>query len=238
MLVRTGCMVIAILLYFTAMPLMPMAEAGAGLFTSPIFVLLFSVVFLKETIGLRQLIIMAVGILGVLLILLPNMGQLTIFHFFPVGAGAMYAVASMLTFRYLSDESPLAILVLFMIGIGICGGIITTVFSVFPVTPALLEKARFLFYPWVRVDTYYFGWVGIIALFSALALGCITRAYQITKTSQIAIYEYAYLASVGISNYIIWNAIPTPLGMLGISLIIITGLVISQYHQRSEIEHV
>ena len=54
MLTRTFCMVSAILLYFIAMPLMPIAEAGAGLFTSPIFVLIFSSIFLKEAIGLRQ----------------------------------------------------------------------------------------------------------------------------------------------------------------------------------------
>ena len=141
MLIRTFCMVSAILLYFTAMPLMPIAEAGAGLFTSPIFVLMFSGIFLKEAIGLKQITMVVIGMVGMVLILTPNIGGLTLFHLFPLGAGAMYAIASMLTFRYLSGESPLAILLCFMLGIGICGGFITTVFSIFPVSQVWMNKA-------------------------------------------------------------------------------------------------
>jgi drug/metabolite transporter (DMT)-like permease len=36
------------ILYFSVIPMMPIAEAGAGLFTSPIFVLLFSFLFFGE----------------------------------------------------------------------------------------------------------------------------------------------------------------------------------------------
>jgi len=236
MIVRTFFMVSAILLYFTAMPLMPIAEAGAGLFTSPIFVLLFSAIFLKEPIRPRQFLMVGTGMLGVVLILLPNLGQLTIFHLFPVGAGAMYAIASMLTFRHLSGESPLAILMCFMVGIGIIGGIMTTMFSLFPVTPELVSEARFLFSPWTYVSTDYFLWVGIIAALSLLALVCITRAYQTTKTSQVAIYEYAYLASVGISSYLIWDVLPSLLGIVGILLIIVTGLLINLYRSSAGIK--
>ena len=46
-LARTFFMVTAIFLYFSVLPLMPIAEAGAGLFTSPIFVLLFSAIFFQ-----------------------------------------------------------------------------------------------------------------------------------------------------------------------------------------------
>ena len=233
MIVRTFFMVSAILLYFTAMPLMPIAEAGAGLFTSPIFVLLFSAIFLKEPIRPRQVLMVGVGMLGVVLILLPNLGKFTIFHLFPLGAGAMYAIASMLTFRHLSNESPLAILVCFMIGIGVIGGIMTTIFSVFPVAPELNSEARFLFRPWTHVSKDYFLWVGMIAVLSLVALVCITRAYQTTKTSQVAIYEYAYLASVGISSYLIWDVLPSSLGIVGILLIIVTGLLINLNRSRA-----
>jgi drug/metabolite transporter (DMT)-like permease len=238
MLIRTFCMVSAILLYFTAMPLMPIAEAGAGLFTSPIFVLMFSGIFLKEAIGLKQITMVVIGMVGMVLILAPNIGGLTLFHLFPLGAGAMYAIASMLTFRYLSGESPLSILLCFMLGIGICGGLITTVFSIFPVSQVWMDEARFLFSPWTEVSKDYLLWVGIIAMLSLLALVCITRAYQMTKTSQVAIYEYAYLVSVGISSYFIWDVVPPPHGLIGIGLIVATGLTISLYGERTRLKNV
>ena len=47
-LIRTFFMVTSMLFYFGVMPMMPIAEAGAGLFTSPMFVLIFSAFFLKN----------------------------------------------------------------------------------------------------------------------------------------------------------------------------------------------
>ena len=148
----------------------------------------------------------------------------------------MYAIASMLTFRHLSNESPLSVLVCFMVGIGVIGGIMTTIFSLFPVAPALVSEARFLFSPWTHVSKDYFLWVGIIAMLSLVALACLTRAYQTTKTSQVAIYEYAYLASVGISSYLIWDVLPSSLGVVGILLIIVTGLLINLNRSSANIK--
>ena len=48
LLARTGFIVFAMLTYFSVIPMMPIAEAGAGLFTSPIFVLLFSSFFFNK----------------------------------------------------------------------------------------------------------------------------------------------------------------------------------------------
>ena len=47
-LARTVFIVMSMLLYFSVLPMMPIAEAGAGLFTSPIFVLIFSTVLFRE----------------------------------------------------------------------------------------------------------------------------------------------------------------------------------------------
>ena len=61
---RTVFMVTSMLLYFGAMPMMPIAEAGAGLFTSPIFVLLFSAILFGERIGFRRILAVLVGSVG------------------------------------------------------------------------------------------------------------------------------------------------------------------------------
>ena len=71
-LARTFFMVVAIFLYFSVMPLMPIAEAGAGLFSSPIFVLLFSIIIFKERIGWRRILAVFAGSAGVLLVLQPG----------------------------------------------------------------------------------------------------------------------------------------------------------------------
>jgi drug/metabolite transporter (DMT)-like permease len=97
-LVRTAFMVTAILLYFGVMPMMPIAEAGAGLFTSPIFVLIFSVIWFKERIGLRRIIAVIMGACGVILVFKPGSDGFSPYHILPVMAGACYAMGSIVIY--------------------------------------------------------------------------------------------------------------------------------------------
>jgi len=60
-----------------------------------------------------------------------------------------------------------------------------------------------------------------------------TRAYQLTKTSYAAIYEYAYLISVGFFSWLVWDIVPNNLSILGIVLIIFSGVVIVFAQQQN-----
>lgn len=233
-LVRTFFMVVAIFLYFSVLPMIPIAEAGAGLFTSPIFVLLFSVIFLKERIGWRRISAVVTGSCGVLLVLRPGGEGFSLYHLLPVLSGASYALGSIITFRYLSDESPLAILMSFIVAIGLCGGIFATGLTVFPVSEELITQAPFLYKGWQAVDSQFWIWMGVIAAGACLALSMMTRAYQIAQTSYAAIYEYAYLISVGIFSWAFWGVIPGMLSIAGIGLIIVAGILIVMAQQGKD----
>ena len=181
-------MVIAIFLYFSVMPMMAIAEAGAGLFTSPIFVLLFSAILFRERIGWRRILAVAMGSCGVLLILQPGSEGFSPYHLIPVLSGASYAFGSIITFRYLSDESPLAILMSFIVAIGLCGGAVATGLTVLPVSQELIAQAPFLFRGWQVVGVWFWIWMAVIAMGACMALSMMTRAYQIAQTSYAAIY--------------------------------------------------
>lgn len=225
-LIRTFFMVTSMLLYFGVMPMMPIAEAGAGLFTSPIFVLIFSTIFFKERIGWRRIVAVIIGSCGVLLVLQPGVDGFTYYQIMPMMAGAFYALGSIITYRYLREESPLAILMSFIVSIGLCGFLITTLLTFFPVAPELVEQAPFLFKGWQSVDGFFWVWMFIIAALASSALSLMTRAYQLTQTSYAAIFEYAYLISVGVFSWLFWGVVPNHLSVIGIVLIISAGVII------------
>ena len=225
-LVRTLFMVIAIFLYFSVMPMMAIAEAGAGLFTSPIFVLIFSAILFRERIGWRRILAVVMGSCGVLLILRPGSDGFSLYHLIPVLSGASYAFGSIITFRYLSDESPLAILMSFIVAIGLCGGAFATGLTVVPASQELIAQAPFLFRGWQMVDVWFWIWMAVIAMGACMALSMMTRAYQIAQTSYAAIYEYAYLISVGFFGWAFWGVVPDILSTAGIVLIIFAGVLI------------
>jgi drug/metabolite transporter (DMT)-like permease len=235
-LARTVFIVTSMLLYFGVLPMMPIAEAGAGLFTSPIFVLIFSAVFFRERIGWRRILAVMIGTSGVMLVLQPGGDGFTVFHLLPVLAGACYAMGSLITYRYLQDESSLAILMSFLVSIALCGALATSVLTAFPVSPALLAEAPFLFSAWQKVDGLFWMWMVAIAAGASIALSLMTRAYQLTQTSYAAIYEYAYVISAGLFGWLFWGIVPGLVSALGIALIIFAGIVIVLAQQRQDDE--
>jgi drug/metabolite transporter (DMT)-like permease len=226
-LVRTIFITTAMLLYFSVLPMMPIAEAGAGLFTSPIFVLLFSALIFREKVGWRRIMAVAMGSVGVLMVLQPGGAGFTIYNLLPILAGALYAMASIITFRYCQEESSFAVLMSFFVAVGIFGALTTTGLTFFPAPADLLQQAPFLFSPWKSVDMMFWLWMVLIALGAAIALSFMTRAYQLTLTSYAAIYEYAYLISAGFFGWTMWGTIPGILSMIGIMLIIGAGVIIT-----------
>jgi drug/metabolite transporter (DMT)-like permease len=235
-LIRTFFMVTSMLLYFGVMPMMPIAEAGAGLFTSPIFVLIFSTIFFKEHIGWRKVFAVMIGSCGVLLVLQPGANGFTFFQLMPMMAGACYALGSIITYHYLREESSLAILMSFIVSIGLCGFVITTLLTYFPVAPDVVAQAPFLFQGWQSVDGSFWLWMFIIAALASTALSLMTRAYQLAQTSYAAIFEYAYLISVGLCSWLFWGIIPNYLSAIGILLIIFAGVMIVLAPQKPSAE--
>ena len=224
--VRTMFVAASMLLYFSVIPMMPIAEAGAGLFTSPIFVLVFSALFFKEKIGIRRIMAVVIGSIGVLLVLQPGGSKFTWFHLLPVMGGACYAMGSITTYRFLREESSLALLMAFLVVIGLVGGCATTFLTAFPVTPDLLEEAPFLFSPWQPVNLAFWGWMVMIAAGAAFGLSMMTRAYQLAKTSYAVIFEYAYLISAGFFSWLLWGLVPNAMSIIGILFIVSAGVII------------
>lgn len=222
---RTFFNVISMILYFSVIPMMPIAEAGAGLFTSPIFVLIFSFLFLKENITLKQIFAFSLGILGVYLIVGRNL-QPTIYHFFPILAGATYAVGAIITNKYLQEEEPLSILLCFLFSIGLIGLIISLFFTYYPVDVTISEKAPFIYRPWQGQNLYFWIIMFFLGFFSSVAIYLIIKAYQLSKPTYAAIYEYTYLISAGFFSWLFWGIVPNFYSFIGIFFIVIAGTLI------------
>ena len=77
----------AMLFYFSALALMPIAQALAGLFTSPIFVLIISALFLKQHIGPWRIAAALLGFVGILCVLQPDPQAFDVRTLLPVAGG-------------------------------------------------------------------------------------------------------------------------------------------------------
>lgn len=224
---RTVTQAISVFLYFAAIPMMPIAQVGAALFTAPIFVLLFSVVLFRQRIGLWRIFAILLGFLGVIFILRPEQANFSLWSLMPLAAGAFYGLSNLLTREWCAQESSQVLVGLFFTAMGIVGLAGSALFFVIPVEPVTFAKAPFLLMGWVWAGGSFWFWVAIQALGSLIAVACLTRGYLSGETASLAVFEYSYLAFAGFWGWMIWAEAIDLRGLIGIALIVAAGAVIA-----------
>ncbi len=229
---RSLFLTLAMVLYFAALGVLPVAQAAAGLFTAPIFVLLISALFLRHRIGPFRIGAVGVGFVGVLLILRPDVSNLTVWTVVPLFSGLFYAVSALATRTWCRDETTLTLLAGSFAGLGLAGMIGLLVFTLFPVETAGRADA-FVVMGWVRPTPDFLFWTAIQAVGSLTGVFFIIRAYQIGEPSYVGVFEYSMLVFISAWAWILRGETIDLAGALGILLIIGSGTVIA-FRSRAE----
>ncbi len=215
----------AMVVYFGSLAFRPIAEVAAGLFTSPIWVLLLSVAFLGQRVGLVRILAVAVGFLGVLLVLKPGVGGMSAAALLPVFAGFLYAIGSMLTREWCAEESGLAVLSFNFLFLGLVGVLGVGVLAMFPqVAPPGGEG--FLLRGWEPLDAHFLGWTAFQAVGAIVGVWLLIRGYQMADTSFVAVFEFSFLIFASVWAYMLRSELPDAWSVAGIALIIGSGVVI------------
>ncbi len=216
---RSAVIAISMYLYFGALGVMPAALAGAGLFTSPIWVLLITVLVFRAPVGLFRVLAVAVGFLGVLLILRPGDG-LGLTALMPVAAGAFYAAGAVMTRRLCADETTTAMLTNMFATMGVFGviGLAVMTFGV--------RGDSFFTIGWQPLTATFLGLTLMQAVGSLVAVACIVRSYQIAEPSYVAVFEFLFLLFAVFWGFVLWGDLPDALGFAGLALIVLAGSVI------------
>lgn len=226
-LLRTAFIAGSMLLYFGALPTAPVAQVAAGILTSPIWVLVITTAFLGGGVGPRRIFAVAIGFVGVCLILKPWEESFTIWSLAPLGAGVLYALAALTTRRHCANEPPLALVLLFFIALGLAGALGTTLLSVAP-QPALETAAPFFFKAphWPVAGEGWF-WIAVQAFGSIICVFLTTRGYQSADTSYVALFDYTFIVSAGVTGWIVWGDRLDALALTGAALIVGAGAFIA-----------
>lgn len=226
-LIRTTFLTLSMLLYFGALPTASVAQAGAGLFTSPIWVLVISALFLNAPIGPRRIIAVGLGFIGVLLILKPWQDTFTIWSLAPVAAGFLYALGALSTRRYCAEEPAPALMFLFFVGLGVTGWLGVAALSIWP-QPGLVPEAPFFFLEWRwPIVLSGWGWIAFQAAGSIFCVFCVTKGYQSGDTTYIALFDYTFLLSASLTGWLAWGDVLDAYGFAGAALIIGSGVFIA-----------
>ena len=113
---RSGAVVVGSLCSFFAFSAVPMAQAYAIFFSTPILVTLLAIPLLGERVGLRRAVAIVVGLVGVLIVLRPGQAALGVGHLSALGGALASSLVAIMTRRLGGSERMVVLLVYPMLG--------------------------------------------------------------------------------------------------------------------------
>ncbi|MEL6618129.1 MAG: DMT family transporter [Pseudomonadota bacterium] len=224
--VRSSLIAVGMFCYFGALAFMPIAMALAGLFTSPIFVLLITAFVLKQRIGPWRVAAVATGFAGILVVLGPSGAALGWVLALPVLGGVLYASGVVATRALCQGEGTLTLLLGIFLAQGALGTAVLGLITL--IQPEVGQGGMaFLTRGWVWPMGGAWPYLLIQVFGSILGVGLLNRAYQLGEASRIAVFEYSIMI---FGPFFGWWLLGQPVTAgqgVGIALIVLAGVIIA-----------
>lgn len=206
--IRAGMKLLALVSFFVAFANAPLAEVTAISFTAPIFLTLGGWLLLRERMVISHALALLVGFGGMLLLIQPGSGSVSIPLLFAV-AGALITASIQLILKRMSvhdtTERLVAWNLLTMVPIAFLPAI------VFWTTPTLTQLSLLI----------------VQGLLGALNMTLVTRALSIAGVSVIAPLDFLRLPVVAALAYFMFGEIPEATTWVGAAVILCATLLVA-----------
>lgn len=217
--VRAALKLVALIAFFYAFALAPLADVTAIAFTSPIFVTIGAWLFLAEAPRALRVLAVVVGFAGVLVVLRPGQE-----HGVPTGllfalAGAVLTAAIQLILKPMSARDPSDTLVVWNL-------IISAPLAAIPAllvwsTPTPVEWAILAFQ----------GALGAVSMFLA------TKAFSLAEASLITPFDFLRLPFVAGLGYVIFAQAVPATTWIGGTIIFVATLLMARSARARKVTH-
>lgn len=197
--------------------LLPLAQVTAIAFSSPVFVVALSSLFLGERVGPRRWLAVLAGFLGVLVIVRPGGAGFETVLIVPVLAALASAFRDTVT-RYLSrTENSIAILFWSMLAV-IAAASFTALWGWKPVSPGAAA------------------WLLATGVLNACAHFLIIDSLRLGDASLVSPFRYTSLVWAAILGFAVWGHIPDGWTFLGAAIIVAGGIYIVEREPRKSLD--
>lgn len=200
---------------FYALSHMPVADALMLNKLSPFFTVLFSWLFIRERISIRQALCLAGAFTGAVFVVKPGFGPVAFLPAFcgvagGLGAGAAYTCLRELGLMKISGT----FIVLFFSG-----------FSTLASVPFML----FDFNPMTAAQVLILTGAGLSA---ALGQFAVTAAYRFAEARRIAVWDYTNILFGAVFGFLVFGQIPDGWSVLGFALVLTMALLLVPSRKR------
>lgn len=223
-LLRVSFVMLSNITYFLGLAALPLADAVAIAFVSPLVVTMLSTLVLREYVGPRRWAAVGVGMAGVIVMLRPGAGALQPAALLVFFSAFSYASTHMMTRRMKETES--AATMNFYVQMGFIAVSATMGLTVGDghLAGSSNPSLAFLFRGWIWPPLY--DWPAFLATGLAVAVGglMISQAYRLCEAALVAPFEYAAMPLAILWGVMFFHQWPDLTAWIGIALICGAGL--------------
>lgn len=207
-LTRATLEAVVAVLFLVALPHLPLSDITAIQQVTPLVLTILSAIVLRETVGWRRWAAVAVGFIGVVMVIQPTGEGINIWALSALACAALVAARDLVT-RGLDPAIPTQ-LVTFTTTATVCvAGFIG----------APLE-------PWTMPTPMGFAYLAASAVLVSGANIFVIRAFRGAEVSVVAPFRYAGVVWAVILGYLIWGHVPNALAIAGTVVLVASGLYI------------
>lgn len=210
--------------FYAALAVMPIADATAIFFVSPLMIALFSVVFLGERVGPHRWGAIAAGLLGALIMIRPGTESFTAVALLPLLAAAGYAGLQVMTRAMGLGERATTMafytqmtFLSFSMAMGLVAG--DGRFD-----PGGDSAGAFLLRAWSWPEAADWPFFLLAGVGTALGGLLIAQAYRICEAALVAPLEYIAMPIAIFWGLVVFGEWPDSIAWIGISLILGGGI--------------
>lgn len=219
--------------YYLAIASLPLVDVVIIVFSAPILVTVMSAILLKESVGARRWLALAIGFGALIIVVGPSGNFRHLATLLALLATFAYA-GSILVTRFIGANDHPSTITLYSMFVFIIGSVVASVLVVAfgatlaPENPSL----QFLLRPWVLPRPGDGLLMIFLGLNAALAFYCVTKAYWGSPASVVAPFEYTYIIWAALFGYLVWTEIPRTTSVFGMALLIACNLYIFRRELR------
>ncbi len=220
-LLRAALFAVGFSLFYSAFPLMGLAEVTTIFFSAPLMTVLLAVVWLREPIGKHRAGALVVGFAGVIIAMNPTSDAFQWTAILPLICAFTYAISQVLVRQIGDRETSLTVGLYTLTFAGILILPMGWLFNQIVTIPPEFDHLRWEFPAETFGDLPRLCLLGATGMMAWLFLN---RAYQIAPVSVVAPFDYTYLPLAAVVAYFLWNEVPPMNTIIGMGLIVAGGL--------------
>jgi drug/metabolite transporter (DMT)-like permease len=202
---RGLCMFCSSILFIFGLSHLPIADASAIGFVSPLLVTALSIPLLGEKVGIRRWSAVIVGFTGVMIVVRPGTGAFDPAALYPLASAAAWALGLILT-RIMRNSDQ----------------VLTTIF--YSTLVGLVIGGAALPFVWRTPDLAGLGLMAAMGLLSTISQTLLISAFARAAASILAPFSYSQMVWSTLIGYFVFATLPDALTWIGAAIVIASGI--------------